>query len=115
MNISYFEIGGLIHECETPSAQTAPSSVLHSSPIFLDAAKRLQTVDHAKQGTKTPSITEHGVEMMKEGQRSRTKKFGVTLMRWSVGGALAPDPIPLVDEIFFATTFTIGAYLYATN
>ena len=114
MNTSYYEIGGLLHECVTPSAQTAPSAVLHSSPIFLDAAKRQPTMEHAKRVSE-PSLTELGVEMMEEGQRSRTKKFGVTLMRWSVGGALAPDPIPLVDEIFFATTFTIGAYLYATN
>ena len=104
MNSSYYEIGGLIHECVTPSAQTAPSAVLHSSPIFLDAAKRLQTVSHAKQGTKTLSFTELGVEMMEEGQRSRTKKFGVTLMRWSVGGALAPDPTPL-DRDWETTTF----------
>ena len=32
-------------------------------------------------------------------------------MRWSIGGALVPDPLPLVDEILFGTTFVMGQSL----
>ncbi len=41
------------------------------------------------------------------------KKLGSTMMRWSLGLAALPDPIPLVDEILFASVFAIGAGLYA--
>jgi len=61
------------------------------------------------------SYTEMGLDVLKENQKSRRQKLGATLMRWSVGGALVPDPLPLVDEILFGTTFVIGAVLYAAD
>jgi len=65
--------------------------------------------------TSRMSYTERGIEALKQGQTSRRQKFGATLMRWSVGGLLVPDPLPLVDEVLFGTTFVIGAVLYATD
>ena len=61
------------------------------------------------------SYTEMGLDVLKENQKSRRQKLGATMMRWSVGGALVPDPLPLVDELLFGTTFVIGAVLYASD
>ena len=61
------------------------------------------------------TLTERGLDKLQEVHMSHRKKLGATMMRWSVGGALLPDPIPLVDELLFAGTFAVGAYLYATS
>lgn len=42
----------------------------------------------------------------------REQSVGVSLMRWSAGGAAVPDPIPLADEILFGIVFSIGGGLF---
>jgi len=71
-------------------------------------------MEHAERVSE-PSLTELGLEKMHEVHQGHRKKLGATMMRWSVGVALMPDPIPLVDELLLAGTFTVGAYLYATS
>lgn len=45
--------------------------------------------------------------------KSRERKLGSAMMRWSAAGAMVPDPIPLVDEILFGIVFTAGAGIWA--
>ena len=119
MNTSYYEIGGKIVEC-----------VLHqesaNSPSFGRPFDELgvMIVEKAVVGVATkaldkikrkPSIEERGIEALESVQDSHRKKLGKTMMRWSVGVALMPDPIPLVDEVLLAGTFAVGAYLYASD
>ena len=121
--VSYFEIDGQIIELDTiedPTVVDVPESALEASMrlheremIAMELTGDPNTL-HVKDSDFADIMSERGVELMKEGQRSRQKKLGATIMRWSAGGALVPDPLPLVDEILFATTFTVGALLYVT-
>jgi len=111
--VSYFEIGGHIHECEHYGPTMNMRSPLSSIPMK-ELARELSGKMNEKISSKM-SYTERATEALKQGQTSRRQKFGATLMRWSVGGALVPDPLPLVDELLFGTTFVIGAVLYATD
>ena len=111
--VSYFEIGGHVHECESDE----PIMNMRS-PLSLITMNELARELPGKMNQKTSSrmsYTERATEVLKQGQTSRRQKFGATLMRWSVGGLLVPDPLPLVDEVLFGTTFVIGAVLYATD
>ena len=112
--VSYFEIGGHIHECEVGRPQSVRAS--HVQDVM--ETKMELSRDPGKMNQKTissMSYTERAIGVLKQGQTSRRQKFGATLMRWSVGGLLVPDPLPLVDEVLFGTTFVIGAVLYATD
>jgi shikimate kinase len=40
------------------------------------------------------------------------QEIGVSLMRWSAGGAAVPDPIPVADEILFGVVFAIGGGVF---
>ncbi len=123
--VSYFEIDGQIVACDTIED---PLQV-DISQSALDASFRLHEREmiayeltgdpntlHVKDAdfAEVASGTEeywHPSDL----SRQQRKNLGKTIMRWSVGGALVPDPIPLVDEIAFAATFAIGAYLYTSN
>ena len=122
--VSYFEIDGQIIELDTIEDPLQVSI----SRSALDASMRLHEREmiayeltgdpntlHVKDADFADVITERGLEKMQEVHISHRKKLGATMMRWSVGGALLPDPIPLVDELLFAGTFAVGAYLYATS
>ena len=108
MSVSYYEIGGVIQESVTPSAQTAPSAVLHSSPIFLDAAKRLQTVSHAKRGTSSfmPS-PKPGVKLARNLSRAGRAHRALVL----AGTVAAADgPLPIGDAIAIGILTAYAGY-----
>ena len=114
--VSYFEIGGHVHECETygpTSTMRSPLSSISKKEISRELPGKMMTSKATNVARK--SYTEMGLDALKENQKSRRQKLGATLMRWSVGGALVPDPLPLVDEVLFGTTFVIGAVLYASD
>jgi len=114
--VSYFEIGGHVHECETygpTSTMRSPLSSISMKEISGEFPGTTMSLESAAADKK--SYTEMGLDALKENQKSRRQKLGATMMRWSVGGALVPDPLPLVDEILFGTTFVIGAVLYAAD
>jgi len=113
--VSYFEIGGHVHECETyaPTAtMRSPLSSISMKEITRELPGKMMSLESTAD---KKSYTEMGLDALKENQKSRRQKLGATMMRWSVGGALVPDPLPLVDEILFGTTFVIGAVLYASD
>lgn len=114
--VSYFEIGGHIHECESygPTMNMrSPLSSITMNELARELPGKMNVV--ARANARKKSYTERATEALKQGQTSRRQKFGATLMRWSVGGLLVPDPLPLVDEVLFGTTFVIGAVLYASD
>ena len=121
--VSYFEIDGQIIELDTienPTVVDVPESALEASMrlheremIAYELTGDPNTL-HIKDEDYADVMRERGLDMMKEGHRRRQRKLGATIMRWSVGGALVPDPLPLVDEILFGTAFTVGALLYVT-
>ena len=114
--VSYFEIGGHIHECESygpTSTMRSPLSSISMKELTMELPGKMMN-SKATNGAKK-SYTEMGLDVIQENQKSRRQKLGATLMRWSVGGALVPDPLPLVDELLFGTTFVIGAVLYASD
>ena len=113
--VSYFEIGGHVHECESYSPTTMIRSTMSSMSLKKELGKPMLNSVVRNSAANKKSYTEMGLDALKENQKSRRQKFGATLMRWSVGGALVPDPLPLVDEILFGTTFVIGAVLYAAD
>ncbi len=114
--VSYFEIGGHVHQCETYS----PTSMMRSNLSSISMKELTRELPGkmngaARAAADKKSYTEMGLDALKENQKSRRQKLGATMMRWSVGGALVPDPLPLVDELLFGTTFVIGAVLYASD
>ena len=114
--VSYFEIGGHVHECEVYGPASVERTSLGSismKEIAREFPGKMMSSKSASADKK--SYTEMGLDVLKENQKSRRQKLGATLMRWSVGGALVPDPLPLVDEVLFGTTFVIGAVLYASD
>ena len=119
---SYFEIGGQIVRCEekdqtlgTWTDNVWRKDVAETHPSGTEGVWIGDSWYSKKAISEGQTMTEKGIDMLKADQISRRQKLGATLMRWSVGGALVPDPLPLVDEILFGTTFVIGAVLYASD
>ena len=108
MNTSYYEVGGLIHECVTPSATTAPSAVLHSSPIFLDAAKRYTTIEHAERVSHlSMPKPKTGVKLARNLSRAGRAQRALVL----AGTVAAADgPLPIGDAIAIGILSAYAGY-----
>jgi len=120
--VSYFEIGGQIVQSEendqtlgTWTENVWRKDIAETHPSGTEGVWIGDSWYSKKAISEGQTMTQKGIDMLKANQTSRRQKLGATMMRWSVGGALVPDPLPLVDEILFGTTFVIGAVLYASN
>ena len=52
------------------------------------------------------------MSMAKEAQRASQRKLGTAMVRWGTVGLAVPDPLPIVDEVLFASVIAVGAGLY---
>ena len=122
--VSYFEIDGQIvelatiedpHHVDIPESALEASMRLHEREMIAFELTGDPNTLHVKDADYADVIAERGLEELQEVHMSHRKKLGKTMMRWSLGVALVPDPLPLVDELLLAGTFAVGAYLYASS
>ena len=110
MNVSYFEIGGKIVECNStsiPSSSPSPSSFRGAPTLIPEGATPRNNIEAGgRKGDHTSTTVD---------DRHWGKHFagmlGTGMVRVGIGVLLVPDPLPFADEIIAAAMVGVGSGL----